>query len=56
VRVALATVGTTGNITPGRCGSWRPLNGGLTVMTVLLGGARFVDGVYVPTPQEVSAA
>lgn len=28
--------------------SWRPLNGGLTVMTLLLGRARFVDGVYVP--------
>lgn len=28
--------------------SWRPLNGGLTVMTLLLGGARFIDGVYVP--------
>jgi len=27
--------------------SWRPLNGGLTVMTLLLGGARFADGVYV---------
>ncbi len=27
--------------------SWRPLNGGLTNMTLLLGGARFVDGVYV---------
>ena len=28
--------------------SWRPLNGALTIMTLLLGGARFVDGVYVP--------
>jgi transposase-like protein len=35
--------------------SWRPLNGGLTVMTLLLGGARFVDGVYVPAG-EVAAA
>jgi transposase-like protein len=35
--------------------SWRPLNGGLTVMTLLLGGARFVDGVYVPQ-SAVSAA
>lgn len=35
--------------------SWRPLNGGLTIMTLLLGGARFVDGVYVPA-QEVSTA
>ena len=36
--------------------SWRPLNGGLTVMTLLLGGARFVDGVYVPQSAAVSAA
>ena len=36
--------------------SWRPLNGGLTIMTLLLGGARFVDGVYVPAPEQVSAA
>lgn len=36
--------------------SWRPLNGGLTIMTLLLGGARFVDGVYVPAPDAVSAA
>ncbi len=36
--------------------SWRPLNGGLTVMTLLLGGARFVDGVYVPQSAQVSAA
>jgi hypothetical protein len=35
--------------------SWRPLNGGLTIMSLLLGGARFVDGVYVPA-REVSAA
>lgn len=35
--------------------SWRPL-GGLTIMTLLLGGARFVDGVYVPAQEEVSAA
>lgn len=27
---------------------WRPLNGGLTLMTLLLGGARFVDGIYIP--------
>ncbi|HET9877924.1 MAG TPA: IS256 family transposase [Candidatus Limnocylindria bacterium] len=36
--------------------SWRPLNGGLTVMTLLLGGARFVDGVYTPRSAAVSAA
>lgn len=24
--------------------SWRPPNGGLTIMTLVLGGARFVDG------------
>lgn len=36
--------------------SWRPLNGGLTVMTLLFGGARFVDGEYVPRSAEVSAA
>lgn len=36
--------------------SWRPLNGGLTVMTLLLGGARFLDGVYVPRSAGVSAA
>ncbi len=36
--------------------SWRPLNGGVTIMTLLLGGARFVDGVYVPQSAEVSAA
>ncbi len=36
--------------------SWRPLNGGQTVMTLLLGGARFVDGVYVPQLKEVPAA
>jgi transposase-like protein len=36
--------------------SWRPLNGGLTVMTLLLGGARFVDGVYVLGPDRASAA
>lgn len=36
--------------------SWRPLNGGLTIMTLLLGSARFVDGVYVPQPAQVSAA
>lgn len=36
--------------------SWRPLNGGLTVLTLLLGGARFADGVYVPQSPQVSAA
>ncbi len=36
--------------------SWRPLNGGLTIMTLLLGGARFVDGVYVPAPHQIAAA
>jgi putative transposase len=36
--------------------SWRPLNGGLTAMTLLFGGARFVDSVYVPVAEEVSAA
>lgn len=36
--------------------SWCPLNGGLTIMTLLLGGARSVDGVCVPTAEEVSAA
>lgn len=36
--------------------SGRLLNGGLTIMTLLLGGARFVDGVYVPAPDAVSAA
>ena len=36
--------------------AWRPLNGGLTIMTLLLGGARFVDGVYVPTTDKVEAA
>jgi len=36
--------------------SWRPLNGGLTVMTLLLGGARFVDGVYVPPSAQIPAA
>ena len=36
--------------------SWRPLNGGLTVMTLLLGGVRFIDGVYVPRSAGVSAA
>lgn len=35
---------------------WRPLNGGLTLMTLLLGEARFVDDVYVPQPAAVSAA
>ncbi len=43
---------------------WRPLNGGLTLMTLLLRGARFVDGIYVPddidrpedTGEEVPAA
>ena len=36
--------------------SWRPLNGGLTVMTLLFGGARFVDGVYVQQSAAMSAA
>ena len=36
--------------------TWRPLNGGLTIMTLLLGGARFVDGVYVPTSEQASSA
>ena len=38
---------------------WRPLNGGLTIMTLLLRGARFVDGIYIPadhTREEESAA
>jgi putative transposase len=43
---------------------WRPLNGGLTLMTLLLRGARFVDGIYIPADighpgdpgEEVSAA
>ena len=33
------------------------LNGGLTIMTLVLGGHRFIDGVYVqPAREEVSAA
>ncbi len=42
---------------------WRPLNGGLTLVTLLLRGARFVDGIYIPTEadrqgfsEDVSAA
>jgi putative transposase len=43
---------------------WRPLNGGLTLMTLLLRGARFIDGIYIPADighpgdsgEEVSAA
>jgi hypothetical protein len=31
---------------------WRPLNGGLTIMTLLLRGARFVDGIYIPADVE----
>jgi transposase-like protein len=31
-------------------GSWRPLNGGATVMTLLLAGARFRDGILVEHP------
>jgi transposase-like protein len=31
-------------------GSWRPLNGGATVMTLLLTGARFRDGILVEHP------
>jgi hypothetical protein len=27
---------------------WRPLDRGLTIMTLLLRGARFVDGIYIP--------
>jgi hypothetical protein len=27
---------------------WRPLNGGLTLMTLLLRGAHFVDSIYIP--------
>jgi putative transposase len=38
--------------------AWRPLNGGLTVMTLVLRGERFVDGIYVPRfeSEEVPAA
>ncbi len=36
-----------------RNGNGRP---GPAVMTLLLSGARFVDGVYVPAPDAVSAA
>lgn len=32
--------------------SGRPLNGGLTIMTMVLGGARFVVGIYVPLVEE----
>jgi hypothetical protein len=43
---------------------WRPLNGGLTLMTPLLRGAPFVDGIYIQADverpkdpgEEVSAA
>ena len=37
---------------------WRPLNGGLTVMILVLRGERFVDGIYVPKVEsrEVTAA
>jgi hypothetical protein len=42
---------------------WRPLNGCLTIMTLLLCGARFVDAIYIPDAstgidprEEVSAA
>jgi hypothetical protein len=43
---------------------WRLLNGGLTLMTLLLRGARFVDGIYIQADvdrpddagEEVSAA
>jgi putative transposase len=31
---------------------WRPLNGGLTLMTLLLRGARFIDGIYTPADVE----
>ena len=40
-------------------GSWRTLNGGATIMTLLLAGARFRDGVLVEHParlQEVPMA
>ena len=35
-------------------GSWRTLNGGATIMALLLAGARFEDGVLVehPAPRE----
>lgn len=33
---------------------WRPLDGGLTLMTLLLRGARFVDGIYIPCEREIS--
>ena len=37
--------------------SWRPLNGGLTIMALVLAGHRFIDGVWVqPAMKEVSAA
>jgi hypothetical protein len=29
---------------------WRVLNGGATVMALVLAGARFVDGVLIPAP------
>ena len=32
----------------GRC--WRVLNGGVTLMTLGLAGARFSDGILIPAP------
>ena len=31
-------------------GSWRQLNGGATLMTLLLAGARFRDGILIEHP------
>ena len=33
---------------------WRLLNGGLTLITLLLRGAQFVDGIY--GPEDVTSA
>jgi len=35
---------------------WRTLNGGATVMTLMLAGERFVDGVLVRRPREEEQA
>ena len=37
---------------------WRTLNGGVTLMTLVLAGERFVDGILVRQPprEEVRAA
>jgi hypothetical protein len=35
--------------------NWRVINGGATVMTIVLAGERFVDGQLV-RPKEVQAA